>query len=115
MKGFKLFRQRKDGTLSPLFINRKQVIEIGVEYFSEDHPTKGFKHRPYWHICDRPIAPHLSMELKTGEKRIWAEVEFEDYTEMPRPPSQGGTWYLANKMTVTELLPDIKNTTGDKS
>lgn len=112
-KGFKLFRVRKDGTLGPLFINRKQVIEIGVEYQSEDHPTPKFKHRPHWHICDRPVAPHLSMELKTGEKRVWAEVEFSDYTKMDRPPSQGGKWYLADKMIVTKLRPDITNTTGD--
>ena len=32
VKGFKLFRLRKDGTIGPLFINRKQVIEMGVEY-----------------------------------------------------------------------------------
>lgn len=44
-KGFKLFRQRKDGTLGALFINRKQVIEIGVEYPAENHPTKGFMER----------------------------------------------------------------------
>lgn len=113
MKGYKLFRQRKDRTLSPLFINRTQVIELGINYPAEDHPTPKFKHRPFWHICDRPVAPHLSMKLKTGEVRVWAEVEFEDYQEMDRPPSQGGKWYLANNMKVIKLRPDIKTTTGE--
>ncbi|CAH9014758.1 conserved hypothetical protein [Vibrio phage 424E50-1] len=113
MKGYKLFRLRKDGTLSPLFINRKQVLEVGVNYEAEDHPTPKFKHRPHWHLCSEPVAPHLSMELKTGEKRVWAEVEFSDYQEMSRPPSQGGKWYLANQMKIVTLRPDIKTTTGE--
>lgn len=115
MKGYKLFRLRKDGTLRPLFINRKQVLELNVAYESEDHPTPKFKHRPHWHLCSNPIAPHLSMDLKTGEKRIWAEVEFENYTEMARPVSQGGVWYLADKMIITKLRPYIRTTTeGDR-
>jgi len=113
VKGFKLFRLRKDGTIGPLFINRKQVIEMGVEYQAENHPTKGFKERAGWHLTTLPIAPHLSMTLKSGEKRIWAEVEFSDYESIDRSFNQGGTWHLAKKMTVTKLRPDIKTTTGE--
>lgn len=112
-KGFKLFRVRKDGTLGALFINRKQVIEIGVEYPAENHPTKGFKERAGWHLTTLPVAPHLSMNLKSGEKRVWAEVEFSDYESIDRPFNQGGTWHLAKKMKVVKLRPDIKTTTGE--
>ena len=45
MIGYKLLRVRRDGSLGPLFINRKQRIVPGVLYASEDHPTKGFAHR----------------------------------------------------------------------
>lgn len=44
------------------------------------------------------------MKLKSGEQRIWAKVEIEDYQAINRPESQGGTWVLANKMRVIEIL-----------
>jgi hypothetical protein len=99
MIGYKLFTLRKNGTIGPLFINKKQRLQLGVQYQAEDHLTKGFAHRPGWHICSTLSAPHLS---KKG--RVWAKVEFEDYTEHIRPASQGGLWFTANKMTVVELL-----------
>lgn len=46
MIGYKLFRQRKDGTLGPLFINRRQRLEVGKTYEAEEHRTKGFAFRP---------------------------------------------------------------------
>jgi hypothetical protein len=105
MKAYKLFRLRGDGSLGPLFINRKQRIKIGESYPMEDHPTKGFAHRPGWHCTNQPVAPHLKMNLKSGEKRVWAEVEIPaTSTPHPRPPSQGGMWYLAPSLTVTELI-----------
>lgn len=30
-----------------------------------------------------------------------------------RPSSQGGSWLLAESMTIIKLLPDIKTTTGE--
>ena len=72
IKAFKLFRTRKDGTLGPLFINMRLRIEPGAWYEAEDHPTKGFAHRPGWHCGDTPEAPHLS-----EEGRVWYEVEIE--------------------------------------
>lgn len=98
MIGYKLFRQRADGTLGPLFINRKQQVWPGIEYPAEAHQTKGFAFRPGWHICSKMSAPHLS---KKG--RVWAKVKFSDYTSHKRPESQGGLWYTANKMTVLEV------------
>ena len=93
--GYKLFRVRKDGTLGPLFINRKQRIMIGDKLHAESHQTKGYAFRPGWHVCSEPNAPHLS---KKG--REWFVVEIEDWTEHVRPSSQGGLWFTAKVMTV---------------
>lgn len=99
MIGYKLFRQRADGSLGPLFINRSQRLEVGVTYVAEDHPTKGYAHRPGWHICSEQNAPHLSKE-----GRVWAKVRFSGYTSHQRPESQGGLWYTASKMKIMEVL-----------
>jgi len=99
MTGYKLFRLRKDGTLGPLFINRKLRIHVGRWYEAEEHPTKGFAVRPGWHICSKKSAPHLS---KKG--RVWAEVDFLDYVHHRRPKSQGGLWYTAKYMYVVRVL-----------
>lgn len=97
-RGYKLLRQRKNGTLGPLFINCRQVIPIGVWLPAENHPRKGYAERMGWHITKDMIAPHLS---KKG--RVWAEVEFSGYEELKRPASQGTTWYLATWMKVVKL------------
>lgn len=102
MIAYKLFRKRTDNTYGPLFINRKQRLEKDVWYFAEDHKTKGYAHRPGWHACAEPIAPHLS---KKG--RVWCEVKIEGYTEHIRPYSQGGLWYTADKLTILKEI-DVK-------
>jgi hypothetical protein len=99
MKAYKLLKQRKNGTIGPLFINRKQVIPFGEWLDAEDHPTKGYAHRPGWHTTSKPYAPHLSIK-----DRIWIEVEIEDYTELVRPEHQGGVWFLANRMKAIRKL-----------
>lgn len=101
MIGYKLLKKRSNGTLGPLFINRKQRIPIGEWLKAESHPTKGYAVRPGWHITGKPEAPHLSMK-----NRVWCEVEFEDYYEFKRPESQGGMWYIANWMKVIRELKD---------
>ena len=98
MIGYKLLRVRADGSLGPLFINARQRIPFGVWLPAEDHPTKGFAHRPGWHVSIAPHAPHLSM---TG--RAWAVVEVEDYRKLVRPPHQGGVWLIANRMRVLRM------------
>ena len=99
MIGYKLFNQRKDGSLGPLFINRRQRLEIGVEYEAEDHKTKGYAHRPGWHACLTPSAAHL------GTKgRVWAEVELKRCVMHTRPANQGGEWILAESMTIIKLI-----------
>jgi hypothetical protein len=98
MIGYKLFRVRKDGSIGSLFINRRKRLEIGKQYKSENHPTVGFAPRPGWHICARPMAPHLSMR-----DRRWFVVQFGDggwVRQYERPAIQGGLWYTAQYMTV---------------
>lgn len=100
---FKLFRKRRNGTLGPLFINRRQVVPIGEWLPAGDHPTKGFAHRPGWHATLEPIAPHLAQGPHTG--RVWCRCEVGgQIEEFKRPHSQGGTWVLATQLRVLEEL-----------
>jgi len=94
-KAYKLLKLRKNGTVGPLFINRRQIIRLNVWLDAENHPTKGYVVRPGWHVTLKPEAPHLSMR-----SRIWMKVEVEDYKEFKRPESQGVLWLLANRMIV---------------
>ncbi len=100
MVGYKLFRQRKDGSLGPLFINARQRIEPGVWYEAGTHPTKGYAVRHGWHAALAPHAPHLSTR-----GRVWAKVALEGVTLYERPLSQGGVWALAERMKVIEVMP----------
>lgn len=95
MIGFKLFRKRKDGSYGPLFINRRLKLHVGVWYEAELHPTKGYAVRPGWHLCDQPVAPHLS-----EKDRVWCIVEYEDSTAHQRPASQGGLWHTAKRLKI---------------
>lgn len=104
MIAYKLFKQRKDGSLGPLFINAKQRIPVGEWMEAEDHPTKGFAHRPGWHCTLKPEAPHLSLQPKHGPRRVWCKVEVELVHTYGRPESQGGTWCLAEMMKVIEIM-----------
>lgn len=97
-QGWKLFRRRKDGSLGPLFINKRQKLYPGVVYEAEEHRTPGFAFRPGWHVCSKRSAPHLSKR-----DRVWAKVEIEGYTEHKRPACQGGLWYTAKKMTILSV------------
>ena len=101
MIAYKLLKRRKNGTLGPLFINRRQVIPVGKWLKAECHPTKGYAVRPGWHTTCSPSAPHLSMK-----GRVWVEVEIEDYYEFKRPSGQGGMWYIANLMRVRRIVED---------
>lgn len=94
---YKLLRVRHDGSLGPLFINRRQRIALNQWLPAEDHPTEGYAHRPGWHACLEPRAPHLS---KRG--RRWFKVQVKDYRIEQRPASQGGSWVLAQRMKVVE-------------
>ena len=94
---YKLFRQRKDGTIGPLFINKKQVIPVGQWVAAETHPTKGYALRPGWHTTPEPEAKHLSIK-----NRVWKKVQIADYYKFDRPKHQGGYWLIANMIRVIE-------------
>jgi hypothetical protein len=98
-EAYKLLNKRKNGTLGPLFINRRQVIPFNKWLQAEDHPTKGYAHRPGWHAAPKPYAPHL-----TEKGRVWCRVELTGAELLERPASQGGAWYLARRMRVLEEL-----------
>jgi len=99
---YKLFRKRKDGTLGPLFINARLRIELGKWMMAEDHPTKGYAHRPGWHATLAPMAPHLS-----EKGRVWCECQAYNCKKFDRPQSQGGTWVLAQFLRVVrEMTPE---------
>lgn len=99
LTGYKLLRRRADGTLGPIFINRRLRVPLAEWLPAEEHPTPGYAFRPGWHCTTRPVAPHL-----TTKGRVWCEVELRDVRTFDRPESQGGTWLLANWMRVIRVL-----------
>lgn len=104
MIGYKLLSLRKDGSVGPLFMDKRLRLPIGewLEAKTNVH-KKGFAFRPGWHILAQPHAPHLN---STKLRRVWAKVEFNanTATEFNRPANQGGKWFLAKKMRVLEIL-----------
>lgn len=108
-KGFKLFEQREDGKLFPLFIGKTKETPMNEWVMAEivmEH--KGFAHRPGWHIGSKlPSAPWLmgmdgTYRSQRGKrfKRVWCEVEYVadvDYTEMVQ---------ALPKKCFTDRLPD---------
>lgn len=104
MIAYKLLKQRKDGSIGPLFINASMRIPVGVWLQAEDHPTKGFAHRPGFHCTLKPEAPHLKKNPKSALPRVWAKVQVKDARKYNRPESQGGEWVLAQQMKVVEVL-----------
>lgn len=94
----------KDGSISPLFINKKSRLPIGEWMDAELHPTKGFAIREGWHCILKPHAPHLKKEPKNGSPRVWVQVEVEGCKIYNRPKSQGGQWVLANRMRIIKEL-----------
>ncbi len=99
MIAYKLLRERKDGTLGPLFINRRERIPLSSWLKAGFHPRKGYAPRAGWHCTMRPTAPHLSTK-----GRVWCVVEVEGFGTYKRPESQGGTWVLAQWMRVIRRL-----------
>lgn len=108
-KGYKLFEQREDNKLFPLFIGKVKETPINKWVPAEiimEH--KGFAHRPGWHLgAQMPSAPWLMGEDGTYKsqrgkkfKRVWCEVEYVadiDYTkEVQNLP----------KKCFTDRLPD---------
>jgi len=103
MLAYKLFRVRKKGTLGSLFINRRAVLPLGQWMEAEAHETKGYAYRPGWHALAKPVAPHLSLK-----GREWYQVEIDDYEEHTRPESQGGKWFVAQRLKILGKVPDTE-------
>lgn len=99
MIAYKLLRQRKDGSLGPLFINRSQRLPFGDWLLAESHPTKGYALRPGWHCSRTPNAPHLSTK-----GRVWSQCLIEDFYEFERPAHQGGVWLIAKRIKLISLV-----------
>lgn len=92
--GYKLFEQREDGKLFPLFIGKTKETPMNEWVMAEIidyHPQ--FSHRPGWHIGSMiPSAPWLmgadgTYKSQRGKrfKRVWCEVEYAteiDYTDI---------------------------------
>lgn len=108
-KGYKLFEQREDGSLFPLFIGKTKETPMHEWVMAEiimEH--RGFAHRPGWHLGTKcPSAPWLmgadgTYKSQRGKKfkRVWCEVEYVadvDYTEMVQ---------ALPKKCFTDRLPD---------
>lgn len=99
MIAYKLFRLKKNGQITSLYINKSKELPINQWIKAECCPTKGFKERPYWHCLEKPLAPHLSLK-----GRVWYKVEIDDYIELKRPLNQGGTWLLAKNIKLIKEL-----------
>ena len=99
MTAYKLVRKLKDGSIAPLFINKKFRFPIGEWLEAESHPTPGFAVRPGWHATLLQRAPHLSKK-----DRVWVRVNVMDFELYSRPTQQGGVWVLAKRMKVEEVL-----------
>ena len=97
MIAYKLLHVRRDGSIGPLFINRRLRITPGVWMRAECHPTRGFAVRPGWHASPVPSAPHLGTK-----NRRWYRVELRGVEELLRPACQGGLWLIATYMRVLE-------------
>jgi len=97
MIAYKLFRVKKNGDITSLFINKKKALPLNEWMEAEDFPTNGFAFRPGWHCTNSAHAPHLSMK-----NRAWFKVKIKNFTIIKRPDSQGGIWYLAKWIKIYE-------------
>ncbi len=107
--GYKLFEQREDGKLFPLFIGKTKETPMNEWVMAENieyHP--GFAQRCGWHLgATMPSAPWLmsldgTYKSQRGKrfKRVWCEVEYAadiDYTsEVEKLPKKCFTDRLPN-------------------
>jgi hypothetical protein len=101
---YKLVRVMANGSLSPLFINKKLRIPLGEWMDAENHPTEGFAERFGWHCTAEMNAPHLKMHPKGGRPRVWVECLVRDWVKYKRPEKQGGFWVLANQIKFIKII-----------
>jgi hypothetical protein len=94
---YKLCRQKKNGDITSLFINKTERLEFNEWLEARCFPTKGFAVRPFWHCTSEPVAPHLS-----EKGRVWVKVQMDNFEEFQRPQNQGGLWFLAKRIKLLE-------------
>lgn len=99
MIAYKLMRQKANGAVTSLFINKRVEYSFNEWMDAEFYPTKGFAERKGWHCTFSPYAPHLSTK-----GRVWIKCEVEDWDTYNRPESQGGSWILANKIKLLKII-----------
>lgn len=134
--GYKLLEQNtRTGDLFPLFIGKNKPTATGVWIMAEDIPTKGYAHRPGWHIgLEYPFAAQLldstgKYASRRGKdyRRVWCEVSYPmdvDYQEelerngqkdmKDRIPVNGcytfnetnGKWIIAGAIRIDRILSD---------
>lgn len=96
---YKLCRLKKNGKITSLFINKQRELPFNWWLEAEEIPKKGFAVRKGWHCTHSMSAPHLSKK-----NRVWVRCEIREYTVMVRPESQGGIWYLAERIKFLEII-----------
>lgn len=104
MIAYKLFKSRKDGSIGSLFINSSEKYQIKKWMDAKPIKKNGFAFRQGWHCLIEPSAPHLKLNLSSGEIRQFWKVEIENYKFFERPESQGGKWVLAQRMKILESV-----------
>jgi len=103
MIAYKLCRLKKNGAITPLHINRTQELPLDEWLEAEHHPTKGFSPRQGFHCAPQPRVPHMLDDV-SFEQRVWVECEIEDFVQYKVPKSQGGMWYLAQRIRHINIL-----------
>ena len=101
VRAYKLFKKRKDGTYGPAQVEQKNLVcsryVPGVMYEAEDANPRYLKHRPGFHCCAIPYAPHMKDDMPG---RAWCEVLIRVKGTEQRPESQGGLWFLASELLI---------------
>ena len=109
--GYKLFNQKPNGALHPLFVDKQNPVPVGEMMPAHDNShlanKAGLQERPGWHAAPTPYAPHLmDREGNMRPGRVWAQVSMpkHDSELYERPESQGGAWMLGGHMRVDRVL-----------
>ena len=90
IRAWKLLRVRRDGSLTPLFINRQQTIPLNQWLPAEDHPTTGYQHRPGWHAAPRTVTVHEALPRTESGKVKRRELRGRARSRIGRSGDRGG-------------------------
>jgi hypothetical protein len=99
MKAYKLMKKisSPEGvSYQSLYIGKPKRYKKRTWYTAEVNPTKGFSLRKGFHCSAKPSAPHI----KPKENLVWVKVKIKNHYPFERPDSQGGLWYIAQRMKI---------------